>query len=358
VIGVLAHEVGHIAGGHLARLDSALRDASTPALLANLLAAAAGILSRNPAAAVAVGSGGQQMIRRKLMSFSRVQERSADRAAVSYLDATRQSAQGLLEFLEILDAQQVLAISRRRQQELSYEITHPLTRDRIAFIRDHVAGSPYSKTPTDPALVASHARMVAKLKGFLDPPAQTLRLYDAADRGVPARYARAVAYYRRSDLVAALAAVGGLIAEFPGDPYFHELKAQILFENGRIAEALPELELAVRMLPQAPLLRIALAHAQIELNRRELLAAALANLRQAIRVRPTMALAWRLEATAYGRDGRLGMSALASAEYNLLVGRGGDARRMAQRAQRLLERGSPGWVRAADIIAAVRPERR
>ena len=357
VVGVLAHETGHIAGGHLARLDTMLRDASTPMLLATILAAAAGILSRDPGAAIALGTGASQVIRRNLLAFNRAQERSADRAAVAYLEATRQSARGMLEFLEMLDEQQVLIISRREQNQISYDITHPLTRDRIAFIRNHVSQSRYSDTPVKPELKRMHDRIVAKLVGFLGHPGATLRRYKADDRGVPARYARAIAYYRRADLKHALPLIDGLIDESPRDPYFWELKGQILFENGRIAEALPAYERAVAELPNEPLLRVSLAHAQIELNRQDLLDPALANLRRALRVAQFNALAWRLAATAHGRKGHLGMSALSSAEYNLVTGRRSEARTMAGRAQRVLKRGSPGWLRAADILNATKPRK-
>ncbi len=358
LIGVLAHETGHIAGGHLARIDTMMRDASTPALLSYLLAAAAGILSRDSAAVPAVLGGAQSVITRNLLSFSRANERSADRAAVSYLEATRQSAMGLLEFIELLDSQQVLVISRRQQRQVSYDVTHPLTVDRIAYLRAHVARSKYSDRPVPETLLRLHRRMRAKLKAFIEPPARTLDRVSPDDRGVPARYARAIAHFRNGDIDIALSLIDGLIAEHPKDPYFHELKGQILFENGRVAEALGPGEAAVRLLPDAPLLRIGLAHAQIELNRKDLLAPAIANLERALRVNKTMPLAWRLAATAYGRNGRLGRSALASAEYNLLVGRLKDAGRMARRAQAVLKRGSPGWLRAADVIIAAEPKRR
>ncbi len=304
----------------------------------------------------ALSIGGNHLIhalRRNVLSFARTHERSADRAALAYLDATGQSSRGMLEFLEILDADQALIISRGRQQEISYDVTHPLTRDRIEFIRAHVEKSPYSNRKLAPSFVRAHKRMVAKLKGYLNHPGRTLRDYPRSDISVPARYARTVAHYRHGDISKAIPLINGLIADAPGDPYFQELKGEILFKSGRIQEALQPLEQAVRTLPNAPLLRIGLAHAQIELNRADLLAPAVRNLEMALRVKRTMPIAWRLAATAYGRQRRLGRSALASAEYNLLIGRTKDARRMAGRAQGILKRGSPGWLRAGDVINAV-----
>jgi predicted Zn-dependent protease len=353
LIGVLAHETGHIAGGHLARLDTLLRDSAGPAMLSSIVAVAVAVLSKQPGAAAAVSGGAQHALRRNVLSFARTHERSADRAALAYLDATRQSSRGLLEFLEILDADQALIISRSQQQQISYDVTHPLTRDRIEFIRAHVARSPYSDNKLPPAFVTAHKRMVAKLKGYLNHPGRTLRDYPPSDVSVPARYARTVAHYRHGDISKSIPLIDGLIAEAPDDPYFQELKGEILFKSGRIEEALQPLGRAVRTLPNAPLLRIGLAHAQIELNRPDILAAAVGNLEMALRVKKTMPIAWRLAATAYGRQNRLGRSALASAEYNLLVGRLKDAKLMAGRAQGILKRGSPGWVRAGDVINAV-----
>lgn len=357
VIGTLAHETGHIAGGHLARLDSLLRDAAPAALLASLLGVAVGVLAGEAGAGMAVTGGGQHIIQQRLLSFSRTQEQSADRAALRYLEDTRQSARGLMEFLEFLDDQQALFVSRARQRELSYDTTHPLTPERVDYVRQHVARSAYTDVPVKPDFVRRHARVVAKLHGFLGHPGQTLRRYKAADKSVPARYARAIAYYRQSDLRHALPLIDGLLAEHPDDPYFLELKGQALFENGRIAEALEPYQEAVRLLPDARLLLVGLAHVQIELNRPDLNKPALANIQRSLRIDPGVPIAWRLAAIAYGRDGQLGQSALASAEYAFYTGRHSEAAGMAKRAQRLLKPGTPGWQRAEDILSSTKNRR-
>ncbi len=354
VIGVLAHETGHIAGGHLARLDAVLRDAATPTLMSAVIGAVLGTLAGDAGVAIATMSAGQQLVRSRLLSFSRTQENSADRAAVHLLDRTGQSSRGLLEFMEILEEYQSLFVSRKEQEQISYQVTHPLTRDRIAFLRNHVENSSYSDAATPPAAVDAHRRMVAKLDGFLDRPERTLRKYPASDSSVPARYARAVAHYRRADFAQALDAVSGLIADHPDDPYFLELKGQILFESGRIADALPYYRRAVETLPDAPLLRVGLAHAMIETNREALLRSAISNLEEALRYDDTIALAWRLAATAYGRSGKLGEAALASSEYAMRAGRPADAVLMAERAKRLFKEGSAGRLRAEDLLGTLK----
>ena len=358
VIGVLAHETGHIAGGHLARLDSMMRDAAAPAMLTTALAVTLGVLAGSADAAIAAVGAGATAVNRRLLSFTRAQEQAADRAAVSYLEKSGQSARGLYEFLGHLDDQQALILSRSDQERLGYNVTHPLTRDRIAYLRDHVERSKYSDRAISPALRRMHARMIAKLDGFVDPPARTLAKYKASDRRLPARYARAIALYRKTDTENALRATAELIAEHPEDPYFHELMGQILFESGRIAEAVPRYERAVELAPDAPLLRVGLAHAQIELGREDLIGPALRHLKVAMREEDTGVLVWRLAATAYGRSGRPGLSALASAEYALRTGQRGDAVHMAERAKRLLKEGTPGRLRAEDLIASLKRQKR
>ena len=345
IIGVLAHEIGHITGGHLARLEGALNDARSQALIGQIIGIAFGILAKDAGVGAAGTAAGTGVAVKSLLKFSRVQEQSADQVAVNLLDQTQTSARGLLEFFELLQDQELLV--RARQDD--YLVTHPLTQNRIEFVRNHVARSPYSDMKLPSILQAMHDRMVAKLKGFINPPSQTLYEFKANDTSVMARYARTVAYYRDARIAQALPLIDGLIADAPNDPYFHELKGQILFENGKIKEALPSYKKAVDLKPNQPLLRVGLAHAQIEMNQPGLIPEALRNLEQAIRYDQFMPLSWRLAATAHGRSGNLGMSALALAEYNLLLGRNLDALRQAKKAQRLLQKNSPSWLRAQDI---------
>lgn len=354
VIGVLAHEIGHITGGHLARLDGALDDARDQALIGQLVGIAIGLLARDAGVAAAGSAAGTGVAVKNLLKYSRAQEQSADQVAVNLLDQTQTSARGLLEFFELLQDQELLV--RARQDP--YVVTHPLTSNRIAFIRNHVEKSRYSDARLPTRLQAMHDRMVAKLKGFINPPSRTLREFKADDPSVMTRYARSVAYYRDARLAEALPIVDGLIAEAPADPYFHELKGQILFENGKLKEALPAYQKAVDLRPKQPLLRVGLAHVQLELNRPDLISRALGNLEQAIRYDSSMPLSWRLAATAYGRSGKLGLSALALAEQNLLLGRFLDAEGQAKKATRLLKENAPGWLRAQDIAATAERARR
>ena len=345
LIGVIAHETGHISGGHLVRLQDAVGNASTEALMGMLLGAALGAASGRGDVGTAVIMGSQEMAVRNLMAFSRTQEGSADQAGLSYLEATRQSAKGFLEFFEILGDQELLVAARQDP----YVRTHPLTRDRVANVRDYVNKSPYSDTPHRPEFVEMHKRMRAKLFGFLESPVRTYQRYKETDDSLDSRYARAIASYRKPDMATALPLIDGLIADRPNDPYFWELKGQMLFENGRGAEALAPYRKAVQLLPENALLRIGLAQVEVEQEDPALLDDAKVNLNKALQNEPNNHSAWRLLAIAHGRLGEEGMAAYAMAEQTLLEGKLTDAAFHAGKAERLLPRSGPVWLRIQDI---------
>lgn len=347
LIGVIAHESGHISGGHLARIQDQFRSASVQSILAMVLGAAAAVAG-SPGAAMAMMMGGQQVALRTLLQYSRTQESAADQAAASFLDRTGQSGRGLVTFLEILGGQEALQAARQDP----YVRTHPVTNERIAALSATVEKSRFRDVPDKPENVERLARVQAKLFGFMESPGATLQKYPLSDTSVPARYARAVAWYRQVDLGRSVPEIDSLIAERPNDPYFHELKSQMLFENGRVAEAIPSSETAVRLRPQDALLRFALGQAQVAMDNPALLKPAIANLEEVVRRDPEYAPAWLNLAIAYGRDGNRGMAAYASAERFLLDNNRRDARGQANVALRLLPAGSPGWLRSQDILIA------
>ena len=348
VIGVIAHETGHIAGGHITRLYDALGEASIKSAVAMLLGAAAGIASGRGDVGQAIALGGLQVGQRSLLSFTRTQEGEADQAALKILTATRQSARGMLEFFNILGDQDL--VSARYQDP--YTRTHPLTRDRIATVENYVQTSPYSDNAASPEFAEMHKRMRAKLVGFMDSFQTALRRYPAADTSAEARYARAVAYYRKADLATAVPLIDQLIAEAPGDPYYQELKGQMLFENGRVAEAVAPYEAAVRQAPSSGLLRLGLARAQLEAGQADLLDPAIDSLRAALRSESGSAFTWRQLAIAYGRRGDEAEGSMALAEEALLLGKPQEALYHAGRAENLVPRGSPAWLKAQDIVNA------
>ena len=347
VIGIIAHEAGHIAGGHLVRVHDALARGTAESILAMVLGAAA-MAAGAPQVGAAVMSGGQNVALRNFLQYTRTQEGSADAAAMRYLDATHQSARGLLSFFEFLSGQEALV----SENQDPYLRTHPLTQDRIEALSTFVAKSPYSDTPVKPEFQQQHRRMLAKLHAFLDDPVITRRRYPTNDQSLEARYAEAIVQHRTAHLDKALAAVDGLIAEHPTDPYFQELKGQILFESGRPNEALQPYRKAVELLPDAPLLRVDLARVEMAINDRELLEPAIANLRASLRQERNRPFVWRQLAIALGRNGQMGESSLALAEEAMLLDKTAEAKFHAGKAVQELPPGAPAWLQAQDIVQA------
>ena len=344
LIGVLAHETGHIAGGHLYKGAEAMHDASIEEILALAAGVAATVASRgSDGGAALLGAAG--VGQRALLQFSVTQEATADHAAMSFLDATHQSARGLLQFFEVLQTEEMLTGAH----EDPYLMDHPLTEERIDYVRDHVERSPYSDVPDPPDYVAMLARIKVKLAAFTEPPSTILAKYSEQDRSVLTRYARAIAYYRTPELDKALPVIDGLIREAPRDPYFRELKGQMLFENGRIKDAVGPYEEAVRLDPDAALLRIELAQVYVEDHDPAQNKRAIAYLSDALRIEDKNVDAWHLLATAYGRDNQIGMAALSLAEEGLAADNKKDAVGEAGRAEHLLPKTGAARARAQEI---------
>jgi predicted Zn-dependent protease len=346
VIGVIAHETGHIAGGHLARLQEELENATIESLAAMVLGIGAAVASRQGGAASTIMGAGTDIAQRNLLSYSRTQESSADHAAMKFLDETGQSSRGLLDFMRMLEGEE-LVLSGHQDPYLQ---SHPLTQERVEALEEHVDHSRWSDAKEPAELDVMHDRMKAKLIGFLEPLGTVLRQYPEKDDSLPSRYARSIAYYRIANLGKALPLIDGLLKEHPDDPYFLELKGQMLFENGRLPEALPNYQQAVRLKPTAALLRLELAQVEIELDRPELDKEALTELREVTRIETRNAEAWRLLAIAYGRTGQFADAALSLAEQASAQGDRKEARLQADRAMKQLPYGSPGYLRAQDIL--------
>ncbi len=348
IIGVIAHETGHISGGHLARTQEALENASTEMIIAFVLGMAAAVASGSGEAGTAIMGGGTAMAQADFLKYSRTQESAADHAGVSFLDSTGQSSRGLLEFFDILEGQELLLSGRQDP----YLRTHPLTSERMDFVRHHVESSPYSDAPEPEEFTVDFERMRAKLIGFLRPLNRVLQSYPTSDDSLAGRYARSIGYYRAGQLDKALPMLDGLIAEHPEDAFFQELKGQILMENGRGREAIPYYRESVRLAPHEPLLRLGLAQGQIDTEDPARNKEARSNLEEVTRMEPRNSGAWRLLSIAYGRDGQIPMAALALAEAAMARGNKPEARSQADRALQQLPEGSPAWLRAQDIFAA------
>jgi predicted Zn-dependent protease len=357
IIGVLAHETGHIAGGHLSRLREELAKAQTASIIALLIGAGAIVASSrtgsNNAAQVGAAAihGPQEMIRRSLLSYQRVQEEAADRAGVKFLNATNQSAKGMYNTFRRF-AEDMLVVASRVDP---YAQTHPMPRERVAALEELARTSPHWDKTDPPELQLRHDMMRAKLAGFLERPDAVARRYPMSDTSLPARYARAIAAYRHSDLNVSMAQIDALIQTQPNNPYFHELKGQALLEGAKPAEAIAPLRRAAALAPNATLIRIMLAQALIATGETRYSDESITLLRVAMQREPDAPDVYSQLAMAYGRKGAYAEADLASAQAALARGDAKTARELAARAKTRFPTGSPGWVRADDIVGLKQP---
>jgi predicted Zn-dependent protease len=353
--GVIAHETGHIAGGHLSRTVEAREQAMAKTLLGAVLGMAAAVAGA-PELGTAMIFGGATAGQRGILAFSRSQEQAADQAGVTFLTKLQESPEGLRDFFKVLESQN-LRISGGGNV---YARTHPLTQDRIRFMNEQVERSPYRDQHITGDLVEAHERMVAKLDGFLSDPQDVLRR--RTGDSVADRYARAVALYRVPDVEGSIGLIDGLIASEPKNPYFYELKGQILFENGKVAAAVPPYREAMRHRPGSALIRMGLARALLEQSDAASNQEAVSLLEEATRLEPGNPGAWRFLGIAYGKLGQEGQASMALAEQAILVGEKDDARLYLRRAQQGIEPGDPKWIHLQDLLRTVEdmpnPQRR
>ena len=362
VIGVIAHESGHITGGHLARLRTQVSRAKSAALMLQILGLAAmvgGAFAGAPGvgqAGMGVAYGGQDIAMRSLLAYRQDEESSADQAAIIFLNATKQSGKGMLTSFQILGAKLVGV------QVNPYLQSHPLPQQRILQLRELVTTSPYYENVDPPELQFRHDLMKAKLFGFLDEPKMVFSRYPETDQSLAAMYARAIATYRQTGIKVAQAQVDALIAAKPDWPYFYEIKGQFLFESGKPAAAVAPLRESVRINPNEPLLRIMLAQALLGANDPKLVDEAITNLRTALAREDSSAMGYRQLAAAYARKAEgmkaagarkqyLAQAELASAEAYFYEGQLRLAKQQAKRAKAGLVDGTPNWIRADDILA-------
>jgi predicted Zn-dependent protease len=345
IIGVLAHETGHIAGGHAARRSQDVQRAMVPMLISiglGVLAMASGA----PDAGAALISGSQAFAMGDLVRHTQVQESSADQAAVEYLEATGQSGRGLINFFNT----QIRPYEFMVRRAPPWMMTHPYSSDRVEALRQRVEAAEHRGAVDSEDNLRRFIFMQAKLIGFIRSEGQTLARYPQRDATQPARYARAVAYYRVSNLAAARSELESLMADDPHNAYFQELMGQILFENGRAEESIPYHRRSLELSPSQPLLQINLARALAAARGRAGTDEAIELLQAAIDREPDNAFAWRELAAARELRGERALAQLASAEQNFALGDYAAALSFAERARRALPRNTPNYQRAADIV--------
>jgi predicted Zn-dependent protease len=348
VMGVVAHELGHISGGHLVRTRGAMENASYESILGTIAGIGAAIATGNGSVGAALATGAQGVAASKFLSFSRMQESSADQAGLDYLNRAGFSAKGMMTFLEKLESQELLPSS----QQSEYIRTHPLTRDRVEAVTAGYERSPHKDTPIPAGWQEQHDRIIAKLVAFVT-PTQVAWNYSDHDQSIAAEYARAIAAYRQNHIEEALRRMEGLLKKEPDNPYFLELQGQMLVDFGRVEEALPAYSHSIEVDSKAPLIRIAYAQALVESAGEKnpaRLDEAIGQLERAVQDEPRSSRIFRLLATAWGRKGNDPMARLYLAEEALLKQDKNYAQKQAKAAMTGLEKGSRPWVRAQDIL--------
>ena len=349
IIGVMAHELGHIAGGHLINNTQALKRASYESILGMALGMGAAILTGNGQVASAIGVGAQHHAMSSYLSHSRTNESSADQAALRFLQDSHQSPEGLVTFFEKLEDQELLPASQQNE----YVRTHPLTRNRITNISTKAHQSQFYNQEWPKHWNEQHTRMKAKLQAFINPKHISWN-YNDRDKSFAANYARTIASYRLNNIDEALTGIDKLIAQEPQNPYLYELKGQMLVEFSRVEEALPALQKTVDLAPKVGLFRIALGHALIEASSRnqksEYLKQAINHLKFAAKTEKRNTRVHRLLATAYGRIGEDNLAQIHLAEEALLQGNYRYAQRLAQQVTDNTADNDPARLHAQDIL--------
>lgn len=352
--GVIAHELGHITGGHIIRYDEGLKPATGITVLSLLLgglAAAAG----SPDAAMGVFMAGQQAALGKFLAFSRAQESSADAAGAQFLAKAGISGRGSIEFFKKLQNQEFrYGYSPRRNPDAEFYSTHPMTADRLTTLQDTYEKDPAWNSPPPAELQARFLRVKAKLYGYLAEPQDTLRAYPEYLTDVPARYARAYAFHKEAFVDKALDETKALIAKDPKNPYFLELEGQILLESGRPAEAIPPLREATALTGNEPLIATTFGHALIATEDKDNFAEAEKVLKTAVARDKDNPFTWYQLGVVYEAKGDIPRARLASAEQQLMNMQLGEAVRSAEAAEAALPKGTPDWLRAQDIAMSAR----
>lgn len=354
VQGVIAHELGHVTGGHAERMDEGLKPATGITLLSLLLGVAA-VAAGSPEAGMGIIGAGQQAALGKFLAFSRAQESAADAAGASFLSTAHISGKGSIDFFKKLQNEEYRH-GFTRNADTEFYSTHPLTDDRIATLQDTYEKDPAWTAKTDPKLEARFQRVKAKLYGYLAEPNATLRDFPEYESTVPARYARAYAFHKDALMDKATAETDALLKTAPNDPYFLELKGQILLESGKPADAIEPLKRATELTGNAPLIATTYAHALIASENPKNFTEAQRVLKAAVAKDRENPFAWYQLGVVYEANGDHARARLASAEQQFMSGRFAEAMRSAEAAQIGLPAGSPDALRAQDIALSAHAE--
>lgn len=358
VIGVLAHEVGHLAGGHQERLRLQVDRAKTLAMVGMLLgmgtlgAGAATKSGELGGVGMGMATGTAEAARRSLLAYQRSEEIAADRSAITYLEATQQSARGMLKTFKRF--QSALALSGTRVDP--YQISHPTPRDRIANLETLARKSPYYDKRDSAELQRRHDRMRAKIAAFTNGKGSTAQLFKQNKDVEAKQYGEAIEGYLHGNPRSALAKVDALIKAEPNNPYHYELRGDTLMKANRPADAASAYARAIKLDPaRSSVLQVSYGQALLAQGNPKAVKSAAQALQRAVAADPQNTVAYRYLAQAYGQLGQVGQAELAAADGHYYSGNFQEAKIFAARAQRKLKAGSPDWQRAQDIINYRKP---
>ena len=351
LFGVIAHETGHLSGGHMMRTDEVERAARVPMVVALGLGIVAMAARAPDAGAVLMGSS-TTFGTLNALHYMQTEESAADVAGAKAMEKAGMSGKGLVDFFYKFRNVETFSHAER------YEFfrTHPLSRDRISALNDFVRKQPHYKTTDSPESVAKFAIIKAKLAGFMNDPIKTFNMYPASDTSYPARYARVIATYKQGNWDKALSQLDDLLKEQPDNPYLWELKGQIYFETARPGLAKPAHEKSVALMPTAALLQLNLGQTLIAIGDKESLNEAVQHLQESVKYEEDDSFAWSQLAQAYDALKQPGLARLATAEAQYYAGDYMSARSSAVWSQKYLDAGSPEYRRARDIVMATSSE--
>jgi predicted Zn-dependent protease len=356
IIGVMAHETGHLAGGHLAKMREQMAQAQTQMIIAMLLGAGAMVAGAKSGgsnsglsnAGAAMFSAPGEVIRRNLLSYVRQQEENADKAGVKFLNATGQSSRGMYETFKRFTDESLFAARGADP----YVQSHPMPAERVNALQELARSSPYWDKKDDAALQLRHDMARAKISAFMERQDTVYRRYPMSNNSLPARYAHAITTYLHGDLRSALAQIDALIQQQPNNPYFYEVRGQALLEGGKPQEAIAPFRKAVALSNNAPLIEMLLGQALVATSNNAYTDEAITILRAAVARETEAPIGYMQLAMAYGRKGDYAQADLASAQAAYLRGDNKTARDLASRAKTRFAIGTPGWVKADDIVSA------
>ena len=354
VQGVLAHELGHITAGHVVRFNERTKQATNISILSLLLGVGAALAGAGEGA-MGIITAGQQAAMGSFLAFNRDQEAATDLAGARYLSGAGITGKGMIQFFERLRSNEIRA-GYSQADEAAYARTHPLSGDRIQVLRGLLAEDPAWETPPDPALQERFLRVKAKLFGYLAEPRRTFNAFPLRDTSIPARYARAYAYHKDARVEMALAEADALLAMEPDNPWFLELKGQVLLESGRPVEALVPLRRAVDLTRAHPLIAGMLGHALIATEDKSYFTEAEQVLRASVQKDRFNPFAWYQLGVVYEARGDIPRARLASAEVQVMNRQYPQALANAQAAEAYLPYGSPDWIRAQDVALEARAQ--